>query len=509
MLYWITGIALMLQVATTDAPLVETSQTVQVTLPDQAALIRFIQADEYIIDNVHGTTATLITRPGDLDRLQQSGYTYQILPTPTSETQAKFAAGYYNYTTLTEKLQSCVTQHPDLCRLFSIGQSVQGRELWVLLISDNPDLQEDEPEFRYISTMHGNEPVGTELCVYFIDLLLNNYATDADIARLIDETEISILPLLNPDGLELDRRYNANWSDLNRNFPAYPDDFTHNYYHDGATSLEGREPETQAAMQWSMENSFVLSADFHTGEIVVNYPYDNDGIPSGQDAPTPDDELFEDLCLRYTQHNLPMYNSPYFPQGITNGTAWYRTTGSMQDWHYRYLSCMHVIIEVYQTKWPSATVLPTLWDDNRDAMLAYLSAIHRGIRGVVQDRRGNTPLWAQIDIENNAQPTYTDPDVGDYHRLLLPGTYNLTIHAPDYIPYHVDDITAGDVGTPTRLDIQLSDGDVTLDGNLNAVDIQTTVNALLGHPTPYNCDVDGRGLTATDLQAVINKTLGL
>ena len=47
--------------------------------------------------------------------------------------------------------------------------------------------EEDEPEFKYVSTMHGNEPVGTEMCLYFVDLLLTDYGSDPRITSLVDE----------------------------------------------------------------------------------------------------------------------------------------------------------------------------------------------------------------------------------------------------------------------------------------------------------------------------------
>ena len=86
---------------------------------------------------------------------------------------------------------------------------------------------------------------------------IDNRATD-----LVDNTAIFIMPTMNPDGFEMGMRYNANWVDLNRDFP---DQFI-----DNNNSLFGREPETQAVMQWSAEHNFTLSANMHSGALVVN-----------------------------------------------------------------------------------------------------------------------------------------------------------------------------------------------------------------------------------------------
>ena len=160
-------------------------------------------------------------------------------------------------------------------------------------------------------------------------------------------------------------------------------------FNGGAFSDAGRQPEVAHVMQWTAENSFVLSANLHTGSLVVNYPYDDDNnLPSGADAPSPDDALFEELAHRYAVHNPPMYNSVVFEGGITNGCAWYTIDGGLQDWSYRYVGCMDVTLELSNTKWPAASTLPGYWEDNEASMLAYLESVHIGVRGLVRDRVG-------------------------------------------------------------------------------------------------------------------------
>ena len=130
---------------------------------------------------------------------------------------------------------------------------------------------------------------------------------------------------MNPEGNALHQRYNANGVDLNRNFP---DPIT-----DSTNTPEGREPETQAVMNFCFGQSSVSSANFHTGALVVNYPWDC------QYPLTPDDELFIEISLVYSRLNPPMYNSSVFDSGITNGAQWYIIHGGMQDWNYNWLAC--------------------------------------------------------------------------------------------------------------------------------------------------------------------------
>lgn len=481
-------------------------QSVLLTLPDKAAVDRLSQQG-FLVETVtpvhNGVQAVINTTAAERTQLLALGYVVVI---PAQEPTDEKAAGYWDYASLTTELNALATAHPSIARLESLGQSVGGRELWAMRITDNPDAEEDEPEFKYVATIHGDEPVGTELCMHFIRLLLDGYNVDTDLTDLVDETEIWVVPLMNPDGLEANTRRNADGFDLNRSFPNYGDDFTGTLFSGEALHLEQRPPEVQHVVNWSVAQSFVLSANLHTGALVVNYPYDFDGLPSGVNAPSPDDALFRELSYAYADLNPPMSRSSQFPGGITNGCDWYSITGGMQDWNYRYLACMEVTIELSNIKRPNATTLDTLWEQNRDAMLAYLQGVHWGVRGIVRDRSTAQAVWAEIQVDDNPQKVFTDPDVGDYHRILLPGSYTLTIRAPGYIPYRVAAVIVPPAAS-VRRDVALSTGDVNGDQMVDAADVQYLVTAILDGAEDPMADVDGRGLSATDLQAVINRAL--
>ena len=79
------------------------------------------------------------------------------------------------------------------------------------------------------------------------------------------------MPTMNPDGFELGQRYNANNIDLNRDFP--------DQFYDPSNTLSGRQPETRAVMEWTWSHNFVLSANMHSGALVVNYPYLKEMLP--------------------------------------------------------------------------------------------------------------------------------------------------------------------------------------------------------------------------------------
>jgi carboxypeptidase D len=417
----------------------------------------------YLVTSVSDGHATVFATLDEMAQLLSDGYVVTEIGEdgtgPAFTSGAKGLGVYHSYGDMTTELQAYAGAHPDIARLTSLGQSVQGRELWALKITDNPDTEEDEPEFKYVSTMHGDEPVGTEMCMYFIDRLLNDYGTDTRITDLVDSTEIWIVPLMNPDGLESSQRFNANGFDLNRSFPEFPVDFTETAFDGEPLGEAGRPPEVQHIMRWTAQNSFVLSANLHTGALVVNYPYDHEvGIPSGAEAISPDDSLFKDLSLRYSLPNPSMVVStdpPDTVNGIVNGSDWFAVADGMQDWNYRYAGCNEVTIELSSIKTPAEVSLPSFWGDNEESMLSYLEGVHIGIRGIVTDAETGQPVWAKVLVEGNTQPVFTDPDVGDYHRLLLPGTYTIRVFAPWYEPVELEGVAVG-AGGATRVDVALA-----------------------------------------------------
>jgi hypothetical protein len=227
------------------------------------------------------------------------------------------------------------------------------------------------------------------------------------------------LPLMNPDGFVNDTRTNNNGQDLNRSFPELGGTANPvNPYDTVKPSLQTLEaalpkdkkgncavPEVKAMMDWSDPGQnagrhFVLAANFHTGNVVVNYPFDYDGslTPHYAKAPGNDDALYQTLSKIYASNDpYIMANSPY-TDGIVNGSYWKPITGGMQDFDYRYFGTKHVTIELYAgydygTKKAPLDVSQQ-WIYNKPAMLAY---VEQGIPLVVPGwtYTASTPLAAQ------------------------------------------------------------------------------------------------------------------
>jgi Zinc carboxypeptidase len=324
------------------------------------------------------------------------------------------------------RMQNLAGSHADIVRLVQIGVSVQLRPLYCLKITDHPDLEEDEPEFKYTANHHGDETTGIEMTMRLAELLANSYGTDPELTHIVDEMETWLCPIYNPDGYVSGNRYNAHGVDLNRDFP---DRFT-----DPLDDPTGHEPETQAFMNFGYAHRFVMGANYHGGAQVLNYPWDAVVRPGRPIVPAyaPDDDLFHDLGYGYTSRNTDLWNGG-FPEGMTRGWEWYQVWGGMQDWAYFFHGEHHVTLEISPFS-PPFEQMDTYWLHNRDAMVWWMRQAMTGLGGLVVDARDNAPLDADITLVGRAVPNliHTDPDVGDYHRVISPGIYTIEASASCY-----------------------------------------------------------------------------
>jgi len=413
------------------------------------------------IDNVDGTTVYAYANPQELEAFQQLGIPYTKLPHPgtlivpemaTTLEQMRDWDYYPTYDQYIAMMYQFETDYPALCEIVDIGSTVEGRQLLFAKISDNIGVEEDEPEFMYTSTMHGDETTGYVLMLRLIDYLLSNYGTDAEVTEMLNRIEIWINPNANPDGTYHGgnntvygaQRYNANGYDLNRNFPD-PED--------GMNPNGPWQPETIAMMAIAEANSFIHSANFHGGAEVVNYTWDTWAILHA------DNDWYYDISRAFadTVHiYAPAGYMTLMDNGVTNGYQWYTIDGGRQDYMNWFQACREVCIEISDTKLLPAYQLDAHWGYLKRSLINYIKNVLHGIRGIVTDTLGN-PLDAMItvvDHDFDNSEVFTDPDVGNYHRMLSPGTYDITVSAYGYIPQTITDITVVDTGA-TRIDVQL------------------------------------------------------
>jgi murein tripeptide amidase MpaA len=110
---------------------------------------------------------------------------------------------YPRYEELTRRLQGLAADRPELVRLESLGQSYEGREIWLLVMTCfDTGADAGKPALWVDGNLHSAELVGSVAALNLIDVLLQGYGRDADITRCLDTRAFYICPRANPDGAE-------------------------------------------------------------------------------------------------------------------------------------------------------------------------------------------------------------------------------------------------------------------------------------------------------------------
>ncbi len=427
------------------------------------------------IDKVDGEFIYAFALPHEVNELNSNNIRFQEIPLPYANIRVSMATTvaamsnwdlYPTFSVYQQMLSDLATNYPNICQLINIGSSEQGRAIEVLKISDNVTIEEAEPEVYYTSTMHGDETIGWIALLRVAYELCEGYGSDAELTAMVDNMEIYLNPLANPDGtyyggndsVNSARRYNSNNIDLNRNFI----DAESNTNGDGnLTAIENTHQ-----MNFAVAHNFTMSANIHSGAEVVNYPWDT------WSTRHVDDTWYQYVSRNYATSLQNLGPTGYMDDlnnGITNGYDWYTTDGCRQDWMNYFQQCREVTLELSNTKLLNNTDLPAYYNYNRQALLDYLKEVQHGIRGIITDANGN-PLEAEVIVSNHddAQSTvWSQPDHGDYYRPIAAGSYTVTYSCTGYPDQVFNNVTVIN-GQATYMDIVFGSTVITQEIDLNA-----------------------------------------
>ncbi len=430
------------------------------------------------IRSVKGKTVSIVITPLTLEWFISRGYDYSVternvktdLSTSPDLEKALSWDTYPTYTQYDSIMRLFISDYPSLCRLDTIGKTIEGRLVLALKISDNCSYDEDEPKVFYTSSMHGDETGGFILMMRLCEYLLKNYGTDSRVKDLVDNLEIWINPLANPDGtykggneINMPVRGNANGYDLNRNFPD--------------PSMPGIviQKETLDMMKFMMKHRFVLSANFHSGSEIVNYPWDR-WVRDHADK-----NWFYGVSRAYAD-TAHVYSPPgymdYLDNGVTNGYRWYPVYGSRQDYETYELHGRELTIEIDEDYITPAYNLEELWQSNRRSLIGYLSEALFGIHGHVVDSETGKAVAAKITIaghDKDNSEALSDTATGRFVRLIEPGSWDLSFTARGY----KDNIVKG----ISVIKGQASDITVRMDPDSSTPDTSAIAKPLL-YPNP-------------------------
>ncbi len=291
----------------------------------------------------------ILAGPPDIRRLESSRIPY-LLESPkfpalnprSARIQGGINGEYHSYSELEADLRALESAFPQLARLSTIGLTLENRNIYALKISDNVSLDEEEAEVLFLGCHHAREWISVEVPFLLAGFLLEQYSTDARVRRAVDQSEIWIVPLVNPDGLEYsirsyrywckNRRLNSDGSfgvDLNRNYGynwgyddrgSSPEPASEIYRGAGPFS----EPETRAVRDFFWQRHFQALISYHSYSQVILYPWGFSAAPTDKDA------LFGSLAFLMSSL-MQAVNGRVYGFGRA-GDSFYLTNGDTTDW---------------------------------------------------------------------------------------------------------------------------------------------------------------------------------
>ena len=438
------------------------------------------------VDGTDGRNVVAYANQQEYDRLIALGYQLELQTPPSLRANVTMwnGQGTYNwdsyltypqYVTMMEGFSDKAIEGRE-CTLFSLGTLSTTNHRQLLGVRINNGNPEGKPKFLYTSTMHGDEITGMILMLRLIDELCTS--TDSRIVNLVNDLDIYIMPLTNPDGtykggnntVNSAQRYNGNNVDLNRNYK--------DYYQGAHPDGNSYEDETVWTMAMGDENLFTMSANYHGGAEVMNYPWD-----AVYDDHA-DKDWYEYVCTEYVRIARQVYSSymsDTYSDGVTSGAAWYVITGSRQDYMNAYGQCREVTVECSSTKTPAASQLPNFWNYNHNSMLAFMEQCRNGVHGVVRDADTGLPIeGVKVTVLNHDSETsfVTTHSVGDFHRPIKGGSYTFEFRKSGYCTETVD-VTITD-GQRVDLTVNLGHCEVQTEC-YNAVTGIAAVTYIMGH----------------------------
>jgi carboxypeptidase T len=301
-----------------------------------------------------------VAGPTELKNLSSQGIPYQILVEDlTKEYQKQLSrapsnalgfgfgsmGGFYTFDEVVQQLDSMRVLHPTLISAPKFyGVSITGRPIWVVMISDNPDVSEpNEPEVLYTALHHAREPEGMMSLLYYMWWLLENYGTNPEATYLVNNRQMWFIPVMNPDGYvynqttnptgggmwRKNRRNNGDGTfgvDPNRNYGTFE---MWNAPNGGSSTSPGSdtyrgttpfsEPENIAMDVFMRSHNVKTCLNYHTYGNYLIYPW---GYLSRENG---DSLIYRDWAYEMTFAN-------HLTNGTDQQTVNYSTRGNSDDY---------------------------------------------------------------------------------------------------------------------------------------------------------------------------------
>ncbi len=254
--------------------------------------------------------------------------------------------GFTTYQEMLDELDQMRSLYPNLITARAPTSNnkttIEGRSVFYVKLSDNPDIDENEAEVLYTGVHHAREPLGMMNQLYYMWYLLENYATDQKVRNIVDNTELYFIPVVNPDGYLYNQQTNPNgggmWRKNRRNNGngTYGVDPNRNYGYQWGLNNTGSspnpssdtyrgtgpfsEPETQMMRDFVQSHNFVNAFNNHSYSNLMLRPW---GYTTGTHA---EEELYDELSEQMCWDNRYHYGN--------GNEVIYPVNGEADDWFY-------------------------------------------------------------------------------------------------------------------------------------------------------------------------------
>ena len=251
---------------------------------------------------------------------------------------------FLTYWEMQDSLDVLAAAFPDICYKYSLGLTHQGRQIWCLKISDNPTEPEDEPGCFFNGAIHAREPMGTSCVMNFAVRILSGYGQDPVSTWLVDNREIFLVPVQNPDGyvynsdsggassnwrknrhvyqspyvgVDLNRNYGYRWGCDNQGSSGNPSSSTYR----GPSAFS--EPATALIRDLMNANRIRTCMDYHTYGRYNMYPWGYARIDP------PEKQLLQEMVDTFRMNN-------HYSQSGTGqiSRVLYGCNGISADWEF-------------------------------------------------------------------------------------------------------------------------------------------------------------------------------
>ncbi len=366
------------------------------------------------------------------------------------------------------------TRFPNITQLTTIGYSQrQNKPIYMLKISDNAASREDEPVIWIDGMHHAREPATMVCSMTIATYLCENYGINSSATSFVNNLEIYIVPILNPEGYDYFRAtIDGSWwrknlrdnntnnlidlydgVDLNRNY-----DSSWNFNSSGSsdpTSLVYKGPQVWSESEVRAKRDLVLelhplaAITYHQYGQIIFYSNGVDGHSVGESS------LITSIAQSIAT-SIPKLSSGTYDIG-----GGYENEPMSYYWMYQSAGVFEYLIETATSFLPDYTTARSVAQDNLQGAITLLNRCVNGpgIQGIIRDSNGN-PISAQVDIlqykNDDLGIRISNEEFGRYRRFTTNGTFTLEVVAPGHKTQRITGITVNN--SWVTVDVQLEEG---------------------------------------------------